>query len=250
MRPEHEIRKDSPGGRVREHDAIGAGQQQLLFRVLVGCARDDRQVGMRGARRQRDVEVVRIRVGRRHEALRTLETRPREILVLGAVALDEEHVVLARGLDCVVAVVEHDEGDVRTAEFVGHALPDAAEPADDEVVLEPFDRLNLPGANGVRENRARVMRYIVDEDGAGAAFRPVATELRAGQAKLVAQRHGERFLLHHVHAPHLTVDVQRHQTLHGAWQRTLAHERGSAEQVGGRRDRRATGNHRLDKCAA
>ena len=95
---------------------------------------------MRGARRQRDVEVVRIRVGRRHEALRTLETRPREILVLGAVALDEEHVVLARGLDCVVAVVEHDEGDVRTAEFVGHALPDAAEPADDEVVLEPFDR--------------------------------------------------------------------------------------------------------------
>ena len=44
------------------------------------------------------------------------------------------------------------------------------------------------------------MRHIVDEDGAGAAFRPVAAKLRAGEAELVAQRHGERFLLHHVDA--------------------------------------------------
>jgi hypothetical protein len=29
--------------------------------------------------------------------------------------------------------------------------------------FEPFNRLNLPAADGVRENRARIMRHIVDE---------------------------------------------------------------------------------------
>ena len=57
------------------------------------------------------------------------------------------------------------------------------------------------------------MRHVVDEDGACAALGAVAAQLRAGQPELVAQRHGQRFLLHDVHSSHLTVDVQRDQAL-------------------------------------
>ena len=68
-------------------------------------------------------------------------------------------------------------------------------------------------AHGVREHRARIVRHIVDQHGAGAAFGAVAAELGAGEAQLVAQRHRQRFLLHHVDAPLLAVDVQRDQPL-------------------------------------
>src|SRR5262247_4379023 len=52
-------------------------------------------------------------------------------------------------------------------------------------LLEPFDGLNLPVANRVRQNRARVVRHVVDEDGAGAALGTVATQLGSRETKLV-----------------------------------------------------------------
>ena len=52
--------------------------------------------------------------------------------------------------------------------------------------------------------------------GAGAALGPVAAELGAGEAELVAQGHGQRFLRQHVDAPHLAVDVERDQALDAA----------------------------------
>ena len=62
------------------------------------------------------------------------------------------------------------------------------------------------------------MRHIVDEHRAGAALGAVASELGAGQPQLVAQRRGQRFLLQHVDAPLLAVDVSviSRSTLPGA----------------------------------
>src|SRR5579859_4248600 len=48
-------------------------RRELLLGVLVGCARDDLQVGARRACRERDVQVVRVVVGRGDETLRTVE---------------------------------------------------------------------------------------------------------------------------------------------------------------------------------
>ena len=47
-------------------------------------------------------------------------------------------------------------------------------------------------------------------------------ELRAGQAQLVAQRHGQRFLLRDVDAALLAVDVQRDQPLDRTDKRRVA----------------------------
>ena len=116
--------------------------------------------------------------------------------------------------------------------------------------LEPFDGLNLPAADRVRENRTGVVRHIVDEHGARAALGSVAAQLRACEAELVAQRHRQRFLLHHVDAPHLAVHVQRHQAFHRAGRGTLAEDRRPAKEVRGCGHGCARGNHPLDERAA
>jgi hypothetical protein len=118
-------------------------------------------------------------------------------------------------------------------------------------VGEPFNRLDLPPPDSVRQHRARIVRHIVDQHRAGAALGAVAADLGARQSELVAQRHRERFLLHHVDAAHLAVDVQRDETLDGAGRRRLAEDfTAGAEEVGGRRHHRAARNNTLDEGAA
>ena len=86
--------------------------------------------------------------------------------------------------------------------------------------------------------------------GTGAALGAVAPQLGAREPQLVAQRHGQRFLLHDVHAPHLSVDVQRDQTLDRAGSRGLAEERaGAAEEIGGGGRRRAGRDDSFDEGA-
>ena len=87
---EHEVRHHLARGRVREHDPVRAGEGELLLRVGPGGARDDRQVGMRRAGREDDVEVVGVVVGGGHEPLRALEARLAQVLVVRRVSLDEE----------------------------------------------------------------------------------------------------------------------------------------------------------------
>ena len=78
---------------------------------------------------------------------------------------------------------------------------------------QPFDGENFLAAHGVREHGAGIVRHIVDQHGAGAAFGAVASQLGAGEAQLVAQRPGQRLLLHDVDAPLLAVDVECDQSL-------------------------------------
>src|SRR4051812_15572342 len=116
--------------------------------------------------------------------------------------------------------------------------------------FEPLDRLNLPATDRVRQDRARIVRDIVDEHGARAALRTVAAQLRAGEPQLVAERHCQRFLLHHVNGPHLAVDVQGHQPLDGPGHRALSYHGGSPEQVRRTRYCGTGGNHTFDEGAA
>jgi hypothetical protein len=102
----------------------------------------------------------------------------------------------------------HAEGALE-ALFVDHALLHGMQRA--VGAGQPFDGGDLLAARGVRQDGAGIMRDVVDQDGAGAAFRTVAPELGAGEPQLVAQRGGQRLLLHHVHAPLLAVDVEGNQ---------------------------------------
>ncbi len=73
--------------------------------------------------------------------------------------------------------------------------------------------------------RARTVCVSVEQElyvtssmmhGAGAALGAVAAELGAGEPQLVAQRHRQRFLRQHVHAPHLAIHVEGNQPLDAA----------------------------------
>jgi hypothetical protein len=57
------------------------------------------------------------------------------------------------------------------------------------------------------------MSRPVDHHGAGAAFGPVAAQLGAREAQLVAQGHGQCFLWEYIDAAQLAIDVQRDQAL-------------------------------------
>jgi len=98
---------------------------------------------------------------------------------------------------------------------------------------QAFDGDDLPASDRMRQNRARIVRHIVDEDGARAALGAIAAKLGAREPELVAQRHGKRFLLHDVDTPHLPVDIQRDQPFDSAGRPGLP-EDGCAEQICGR----------------
>src|SRR5262249_56287403 len=100
------------------------------------------------------------------------------------------------------------------------------------------------------EERTGIVRHIVDEDGARAAFRAIASDLGAGEAELVAQRHRQRFLWHDVDAAILAVYVQRDQTLDAARTRWLPVQRRRAEQIGRRGCDSARRDDTLDEPAA
>src|SRR5580692_11623234 len=68
-----------------------------------------------------------------------------------------------------------------------------------------FDGDDFACADRVREHRAGILRNIVNQDRARAAFSAVAAEFRAGETQLVTQRPRERFLLQHVYATLLAV---------------------------------------------
>ena len=74
---EHEVRHHLARGRVRKHDAVRAGEDQLPLGVRIGRSRHDRQIGARRAGGEDDVEVVGVRVGGSHEPTRALQARPR-----------------------------------------------------------------------------------------------------------------------------------------------------------------------------
>ena len=115
---------------------------------------------------------------------------------------------------------------------------------------QPFDRHDFPAAHRVCEQRARIMRHIVDEDGAGAAFGTVAPQLGAGEAQLVAQRPRQRLLLHDVNAPLLAVDIDGDEPLARTDSRGLAQHRGGAEEIACRGDGHAARDDSFDKRAS
>src|SRR5262245_52258697 len=76
---------------------------------------------------------------------------------------------------------------------------------------QALNRQHAAPPYGVGEYRAGVARDVVDEDGARAAFRPIAAEFCAGEAQLVSQRPRQRFLFAYIHAPLLPIDVEGQQ---------------------------------------
>src|SRR6266478_2010143 len=94
------------------------------------------------------------------------------------------------------------------------------------------------------------MRHVVDEDGAGATLGTVAPQLGAGEAQLVAQRPGQRLLLHRVHSPLLAVYVEGDQPLSHTSRRWLAQKRRGAKEVVRRGDCYTAADHPFDEVAS
>ena len=116
---------------------------------------------------------------------------------------------------------------------------------------EPFDRRDAASADRVRQHRARVVRHVVHEHGAGAAFGAIAPELGAGEPELVAERHRQRFLAQDVDAALLPVHDQRDQAVDGTGRGALPEQRqAAAEQVGRGGGHGAARDDALDEVAA
>jgi hypothetical protein len=73
---------------------------------------------------------------------------------------------------------------------------------------EPLDRRDLTAIGLDREDRARLHRVAVEMDGAGAAVGRVTTDVRPGQAELVAQRMHEQHSRLDLDVAGLAVDGQ------------------------------------------
>ena len=68
----------------------------------------------------------------------------------------------------------------------------------------------------MRQHRTRIVRDVVNEHRARAAFGAITSKLGPGEAKLVPQRHRQRLLLEDVDAPHLPVHIERDETFDGS----------------------------------
>jgi hypothetical protein len=118
------------------------------------------------------------------------------------------------------------------------------------VARQPFDRHNLPATHRVRQHRTRIMRNVVDKDGAGSTFRTVATELGAGQSQLVTQRPCQRLLLHDIDPPLLTVNVESNEALaHAGSQLLSLQHRGGTKKITGGGDGDAAADDAFDEVA-
>jgi hypothetical protein len=82
-----------------------------------------------------------------------------------------------------------------TACCTGCSVPSAA--------ARPSIVVTLLAAHRVRQHRAAIVRHVVDQHRARSALGAVAAQLGSRQPQLVAQRPGQRLLLHHFHAPRL-----------------------------------------------
>jgi hypothetical protein len=74
-------------------------------------------------------------------------------------------------------------------------------------IRQAFDRQHFPVAHGVRENRTGIMRDVVEQDRAGAAFGAIAPQLGSRESQLVSQRPRQRLLLHDVGSSPLPIDA-------------------------------------------
>ncbi len=59
------------------------------------------------------------------------------------------------------------------------------------------------------------MRDVVEQDGTGAAFRAIASQLRSRESELVSQRPGQCLMLHDIDSATLSVDVEANKPLAG-----------------------------------
>ena len=103
----------------------------------------------------------------------------------------------------------------------------------------------------VRQHRTRVVRHVVHQHRARAAFGAVAPELGAGKPQLVAQGHGQRFLAEDVDAALLPVDDKGDQPIDGTGRGCLSEQRqAAAKQIGRRGSHGAARDDALDEVAA
>ena len=90
------------------------------------------------------------------------------------------------------------------------------------------------------------MRHVVEQHRACPALGAVAAELGTRQSQLVAQRPGQRFLLHHFHAARLAVHVERNEPF-AAEGPTPARRK---NPVAGRAHYSASGDHAENETAS
>ncbi len=124
---------------VRRHDCVGARAAELALRRGLDGLGDDARVGVEGARRDGDEEVVLVLVEGGDDAARRRDARPLEGGVIGRVSHDIGELLAVGGpqaLEALLRYVDGDEGRPRRHELVDDVRARAADAADDDVVVE------------------------------------------------------------------------------------------------------------------
>ncbi len=163
--PQHEIRHHLPGRRIRKDNAVGPREHELSLGIGVRRASDDREIRPRSTRRENDVEVGDIGVGRGDQPASALDTGALQVVVAGRVAGHEQIAPRFRRRDRRIALVEHDVRDVGLPELFGDAAAHTAVAADDVVVAQLVDRLPPPPFD--ERARQHASRHRLDDNGTG-----------------------------------------------------------------------------------
>src|SRR5215468_9630542 len=114
--------------------------------------------------------------------------------------------------------------------------------------FQPLDGRDLAATQRMGQRRAGVVRDVVDQHRAGAAFTAIAAELGAGEAELVAQRHRQRLVRRHIDTARLAVDIDRQKSFRR--RRVLRARGAAAHRIGERRYGRAGSDYAFDEVAA
>ena len=171
----HEHRDHAAAGDViREDDAVGPRAQELRLGLLEVRARDDGEVGPQAARGQDDEDILRVGLGRGHEAARAFDAGLLEPALVRGVAQHGERASLLRARDFLRHEVDDDIRQPLGLEFGDDIAPHAAVAADDDVVGEfihlasPLFLLpktaRLAGENDLRDLGERVGRHHAAAD--------------------------------------------------------------------------------------
>ena len=122
-----------------QHDAVGARLDEFLFRRRELTPGDDVQVGVEIPRGQGNEHIVGIVGQGRHERGGTADPRPFQGVLLGGVVVNHEESAFTGLGDSLRIAFEDDKAFLLFVQLPGQDLTHPAEPADDDVFVEPLD---------------------------------------------------------------------------------------------------------------
>src|ERR1700751_1780218 len=144
VRPEQRIGKLASRHRVRSKDRVRPGTMKLFAGFFFRDTGDNGELRIESFRGENDEEVFRVGRQRGNETLRPEDARFPKVVIAGSVGGDGQHSCCSGLCDALLIPIDDEKGGVWPLHFIGGVTADAAEAADDEVVVQTIDHAFLP----------------------------------------------------------------------------------------------------------